>query len=757
MSNNSVQPAVVIFDKDRAEACGVSPEGVPDPTFFAPVTKAQRDAGGVRAVAVNDDGEMVDADGNVGGVPVGMVVDPVTGVIEINGLQLIPGVVINDVSAATSNTAAINLAISQGGDFSLTHQGTIYVSSSIRVPSNTSLYIGGNTTIKAIDGVAFPVIENYNYSTAEVATLSAGELTFSGQTATLAHTGIGASFPVGSYIAVLNSTTDGWCGVYGPIRTSANDSITWLMESAPSATPAVGTIKVHVADHHIKIWGPGTIDPNRAGTTGDGDTTMYTRGTRWYKVAHLTLDDYKIKASRGWTNAIACAYDVQSTRLRPDSVSASGTDGINITSPSRKIRIRDLQASVSDNAVGLNVLDTSYAYVGQLVPCACGEIDDVGIEGVNCLLPYTTSIIGMWGRPNSRFGRVKISGIRGTVLTGGAVVSANLYAPKGLTGVSGKSLIISDVDVKSPVPILSMNGNGNWSNITLEGNKIFTGQVLCNINMSNTYTIGALTINGVSADQNITVDAIVIGGGVSINKLSVNDVVLATSAAGIELITSSATIDEFNVNNTRYNQGGSGQVITLAGAYPVGTINVSNTKIIGGGSGGALVYQSTVAALVIGAINVSNVSVKGLNAVLDLQNPTQASATEISFAGVQCESCNQAIAGYTPYNAKISGYTDKTAMTNNPFGCLSSGVSYSINISSAKTIKSNLVNLAAGALLRATGGSDMRIDGDKLTGTPIAGDQFWNTNAASTFGSGTSKVGLYGYTGSAWTKTFGPA
>lgn len=65
----SVQPAIALFDTARGEACGVAPVGVADPTFFAPVTKVQREAGGVRGVAVNDAGQLVDAAGTVGGVP----------------------------------------------------------------------------------------------------------------------------------------------------------------------------------------------------------------------------------------------------------------------------------------------------------------------------------------------------------------------------------------------------------------------------------------------------------------------------------------------------------------------------------------------------------------------------------------------------------------------------------------------------------------------------------------------------------------
>lgn len=83
MSNDlAVQPAIVIFDTARGEACGVAPVGVADPTFFAPITKAQREAGGVRALATNDAGELVAPDGTVGGVPVSAEVNQLTGMVK---------------------------------------------------------------------------------------------------------------------------------------------------------------------------------------------------------------------------------------------------------------------------------------------------------------------------------------------------------------------------------------------------------------------------------------------------------------------------------------------------------------------------------------------------------------------------------------------------------------------------------------------------------------------------------------------------
>ena len=83
----SVQPAIAIFDTARGEACGVAPVGVADPTFFAPITKVQREAGGVRGVAVNDAGQMVDAAGTVGGVPVEAEFDELTMRLALSALS----------------------------------------------------------------------------------------------------------------------------------------------------------------------------------------------------------------------------------------------------------------------------------------------------------------------------------------------------------------------------------------------------------------------------------------------------------------------------------------------------------------------------------------------------------------------------------------------------------------------------------------------------------------------------------------------
>lgn len=83
MSNNTVQPAIVVFDKDRTEVLGIAPEGTTDITYLSTISEAQVDAGATAGVATNAAGEMIGRSGSNMGKPVGAVTDPVTGGSEI--------------------------------------------------------------------------------------------------------------------------------------------------------------------------------------------------------------------------------------------------------------------------------------------------------------------------------------------------------------------------------------------------------------------------------------------------------------------------------------------------------------------------------------------------------------------------------------------------------------------------------------------------------------------------------------------------
>lgn len=90
MSNNTVQPAIVVFDKDRTEVLGIAPEGTTDITYLSTISAAQANAGATQGLAVTAGGEMVGRDGVAMGKPVTAVVNLQTGGIEYAGRVFIP-------------------------------------------------------------------------------------------------------------------------------------------------------------------------------------------------------------------------------------------------------------------------------------------------------------------------------------------------------------------------------------------------------------------------------------------------------------------------------------------------------------------------------------------------------------------------------------------------------------------------------------------------------------------------------------------
>ena len=93
MSNNTVQPAIVVFDKDRTEVLGIAPEGTTDITYLSTISAAQANAGATQGLAVTAGGEMVGRDGVAMGKPVTAVVNLQTG-----GIECSKGIVVGETA-----------------------------------------------------------------------------------------------------------------------------------------------------------------------------------------------------------------------------------------------------------------------------------------------------------------------------------------------------------------------------------------------------------------------------------------------------------------------------------------------------------------------------------------------------------------------------------------------------------------------------------------------------------------------------------
>lgn len=691
------------------------------------------------------------------GVPV-LATKTVTGVVELYGLQLIPGLVVDSPEAAGYNTTIINNAISKGGSFALCYPGIVWTDAPGRVPGWSSIYFGAGTEVKGVAGPCFSLFENFRHSDAAIATLGAGELTFSGQTATLARAGIGASFPVGEFISVLDSTTVGVCGTFGPILSSSANQITWFHPLKPAASPAVGTIKVFQADGPIKLWGPGKLNPNAENQAGDiHDDSGHC--TRWKKVIEVALDDAITKQGYGWTHAFAAIGVINSRRLKAFPGPYGQRDGINVTAPARLVNIEDFEAYTGDVAIGLNAWGiTATSDHPAEFPIHCGEIGDVTVNGLDLKLTAAVGV-ALWGEQSSKFGKVVVKKVRGNCAS--AVVGLNQYTADGsnFSNIKGDSLHITDIDVVQPAGAVVLTGApaANWKKIEVDDVVLSNGASAVYLDIPNAYKIDHVSVHGISCRGTPGGDVVAIVGGVKIGKYDFYDnAEMVTPAGYYSLSRTFAEIGQYNARDMTYTMGGAAPALRHGGGYPIKTVNLVR---ISGYGGSNLFYQDNTAGSSISEINGDSLRLNGASeGLVNLSYTAQPISTKVKLSKPHIDACGAALLLGAPADVVLDGYTDSTSVTYDVVLFQTSGNSYSLKVTNSKTLKTSFEGVSAGALVRFSGGSDMKLaDGAHYTATPVVGDMFWQGWANWAGGSGTNKAGMYGYNGGGWTKIFGPA
>lgn len=135
----------------------------------------------------------------------------------------------------------------------------------------------------------------------------------------------------------------------------------------------------------------------------------------------------------------------------------------------------------------------------------------------------------------------------------------------------------------------------------------------------------------------------------------------------------------------------------------------------------------------------------------DHDSTGSASGQRVYVNGLTQVGCNQGVGFRRNITVQSAGW--ETASTGT--AALSSGSAATCTfIGQIKADAGKFTNLAGSARVTPYS-TTLQIDGDFVTGAN--GATFWNNDSAWASGSGTDKTGLYGYTGSAWTKIFGAA
>lgn len=624
----------------------------------------------------------------------------------------------DDQSAAASNTANINDALTLGGQYSIVSSaasGVFYINDTLVVKSNTLLDLNGATPTLAA-GTAKNTIVNFAH-TQPFATVS-GAVTSSGTTCTVNHAAHG--YAVDDWVEIAGSTSGGYNGVHR-VKTATTDSFTVILGYVPSDATSTGTPKLRRPDTNITVKN-GVCDYNYP-QNGSVVQSLIAHNTIFNGVQNLKLHNFGGIRSRKYSVLIGAVADFEGRNFRFDNTSG-GSDGLHFNGPATRVDCHGFYGRTGDDFVSLTTGD----YANW--ECSRGDYIDVHISGVfaqHCdknLTKYAGN--APWTAINLFF-----TDIQGNAdLTAVDIVDDTVGG--SLLDTKASSIFIRDINanVKDNAVVVAVGSRIERLEISgIDCDKIPSNKSAVNIfsPSSGTCEIGKLSITGLTnTKQNTTFTAVSLHG-VIIGDMTVDgDLIMNTGhVVASQTDAGSMVIDNLYLSG-RYTGQGSG-VFSEILWHQYGTIK--NVYFIDlNATGVQQVYRQELTAAASSDVTMSNVTGDSLSRLSEFRKGGRL----FLDSNVVCK--NMTNTPVRAIDATLEVYGDMVTTGG-----------------AATDVDTAVVSGTPVLYLRGR----LKCDGAKVTGR--ANDEFWNTNAAWASGSGTSKIGRYGHTGAAWVKIFGLA
>lgn len=607
---------------------------------------------------------------------------------------LTPGV---NASASTisMNTLLINSALAGGGVASITKPGVYLVNATLFIPSFTELRLEMGVEVMLANNSNTALVANRNAFTLGTPIGSAiawfgGAPSFG---ARITRAGIGAQFPVGSFIGIMGLTSSrndqAFQGVWQVTLSNGSNIIEFNLDAQPPAggnSTAGGSF--WPADVGVFISGYGTLDGNAAGQAF-GPVVQFAGDPRscltWFRnVKGLGVTNVAIRRALSWGVASNNCVDVVVSKLRADTYRGPATfttDSIHLAGGHRRVLIEGVQSRDSDNVVGLTIDKASTIVNSYSQFYAPGDTHSIVIRDTFVSDTALAAVVGIWGPTDYLHNSVVVDGVHGKA--GGSVVALNPYTPTAMNGVTGGTLDIRNITALCNSSSVDLKGDGTWDTISIE-------------NLRNN------TANG------------------SVSPL-----------IGIGQITSPQTIRQLRISRI-FNPLGNGSGPRIGPAIDVGAANIDALDLV------------DIRGIQFGA-NVSLAAITG-GAGTTLGSITLTNVSGISTASGSTGLVN--VSGATPIG-RISFNTALLTGVGGTGFMLTLGASASVG--AAFFTASD--HVGAAGLISAVGnigrlvGANAQFDGAKITAAQ-PGDTFYNTNAAF----GAPGVGLYARGAAAFTR-----
>jgi hypothetical protein len=589
----------------------------------------------------------------------------------------------NTTAAATTNTAAIQAALTAGGTVQLLTPGVYLVNSVLTMPSNTALYLGEGVELKATGG-ASAILTN-TAARASGTVIGTGNLTSNMSTVptmTLTQAGIDLLHPAGSYVAIVGCATRGYNGVW-EVLTAATGAITFqgLMKSGntPGVADAALTanpvgMRVIAADVNIGVYGPGKLNGDGVNNTtyGNGDpkgNVTWFRNARW-----VTLDGLEFAGGRTWTIGSNNVTDYSVRNIRGDVVATGQTGGdlIHLSGTHSNVDIENIHVTAIDNVVGMTIdittgtgVDFDYQSPGDMF----------GIRLRNVTGYTAAAVVGIYGPAAYVYRDLIIDGVYGT---GTAGVQFSNYATTAMNNCTGKSVVISNITGAFSGNSVILSSVQNWDAITLD--RIATQANSAAASFQHTSgTVRRVTINNLYYESNAKTSPMVeFTGAGAITQLDVSNYAgIGTMGPAIPFMshTSTGTIGSVSFTNitATHSASGASGIFKSTGAGAIGAVLFNNCLWTGVTQSGHMCDLGATSAVT--TVSFEQCRVETAGGLMTTANTTP--TINVFMNNVTLGSlCTRAASFAGPTKLYLNGYQELTAPTNNPFQCVTAAKLY---------------------------------------------------------------------------------
>jgi hypothetical protein len=633
-----------------------------------------------------------------------------------------------DASAAV-NSFALQTALNLGGKVTFQKPGVyLLTSDSGVVYSNTEIAIGAGVVLKKQSGANTSFFQNAAYTRSRSSITS---FTSSGLVGTIGWVSHGKS--VGESVWVSGATANGYNGVFVVTGVVNADTLTVALPFSPKLGTATGDMTACAADENISFSGHGAMDWNYLNQPAlTGSSSVAVMANIMSGVRNLTIRDVTVGGCQKYAWLIGACSKLFGENIHYDNVYA-GADGLHAQGPLFHARIDGIYGRTGDDAMACTIGDKPQWEISR------GDFYDCIFK--NIFVDSAKSV--------------------GKLCGGKGVFMFDEIAYENLGGTCVNSVVyLGDDIITDPVSLSNtMLGSIHIKNLHTINTGVHQHGVYVYIpgpgypTTPPTGSLERLEIDGLSWD-NVT------GHGVLLHSVNTNlvkvknvsgDVVASGKTSGYAIVYAFNPFTHKKIEISADVAIGAhwGFAVDQYSASPVILDLTVSGKFKGNSaSNSAVVWHSKGT---ITRLSMENLVSLGVDRVYRQQSDAIGNI-DVVLSNVFADAPARFSEFYVNTTVTLNGVR-LTNLSNTPFRAYSGTVRIEGTLQSSGSATKDY-ELASGTPTVYLRGN-LRAPGGNITGA--AGDSFYNTDSAWAGGSGTSKIGYYGHTGSAWTKLFGPA